>query len=1045
MRVLRVILFALLVASRSLWADDAPSKLSISKSDRIVLLGAGMGARMNHHGFFETEVFLRFPDAEVSIRNLCDDGNTPGFRPHPGRGWDGQFAFPGARELVPARFGVDSKPQGFFETPDEWMTRLGADVVVAFFGFNSSFEGAAGLTRFKKELDAFVRHTLAQKYNSRTVPQLALVSPTSVQDLSATIGTPDGIAQNANLGLYVAVMREVAAQHGVLLIDMFEESQSWWADGVAHTVDGALLSERGYRRLAPVLADALFKASAPLESRRVAVHAAVREKNRLWLADYKIPNGVHVFGRRHKPFGHLNYPAELKKIREMTDIRDRAIWAALRGESFDLEGADAKTSPLPIPKTNLKPYQEGGTPKFRSPPTAMKEMQLPDGYKLSLFASEEMFPDLGNPVQLTFDNKGRLWVATMESYPHYLPGGPKPNDKLHILEDTDGDGVADRKLVFADGLHIPYGFEISHDGVYVAQSGSLIRLQDSDGDDKADRRELILTGFDDHDTHHGISAFCADPSGAFVMCEGIFLHSNVETVYGPQRGTNGGFFRYSPQRKQLHRHAQFSIPNPWGVVYDDHGQDFFLHTSAPNVSWMTPGTVRPVYGRNMKAPTILTSHGVRPTSGIEIVSSRHFPEEVQGDLILGNLIGFHGIKQHQVLEDGTGFTSKYRHDLLVSKDPHFRPADLEFGPDGALYVLDWHNPILNHGHSSARDPLLDRTHGRIYRITYPARPLVKPAKIADATIEELLENLKLVEARTRYRTRRELRGRDPGAVAAPARKWAQRIVPSADGDRLKLEALWVTWGADRVDESLLRELLLSKDHRVRAAAVRVLRNNGHCIPSQRDLLLTAAEDKHGRVRLEAIAAASWLDRAAGLNIVKRAEAKGVDKYSQASIEFAKAALNQVVGTPREKLEVPGHLSAEAGEQFIEGHEIYLRDAHCGTCHQADGMGLPEAGFPPLSKTEWVSGDAGRLIKLTLKGLHGKIRVNAREYPGTVAMPPFESRLSDREIAAVLTYVRSSFGNRAGEISPSQVKAVRAREAARKDPYRTEDFENRQAD
>lgn len=1041
MRVLCLALLVALVGYPSLRADEKPAKLSVSKSDRIVLIGAGMGARMAHHGFFETEVFLRFPKSQLSIRNLCDDGNTPGFRPHPGRGPEEQFAFPGAKELVPAGFQVDSKPQGFFESPDAWLTRLGADVIVAFFGFNSSFEGASGVERFKKELSGFVEHTLGQRYNGKSAPKLALVSPTAVQDLSARQGTPDGIAQNANLGLYVAAMREVAAQHGVLFVDAFTESRSWYDDGEVYAVDGALLNERGYRRLAPFLADAVFKTSAPLEERRDAVHAAVKEKNRLWLADYKIPNGVHVFGRRHKPFGHLNYPAELKKIREMTALRDRGIELALQGQAYFLDDEDASTFELPIPKTNLKDYQDGTKPKFLSPAVAMEGMTLPTGYQISVFASEEQFPDLGNPVQLTFDNKGRLWVATMESYPHFLPGGPRPNDKLHILEDTDGDGLADRKVVFADGLHIPYGFEISHDGVYVAQSGSLIRLRDSDGDDKADERELILTGFDDHDTHHGISAFCADPSGAFVMCEGIFLHSNIETVYGPQRGTNGGFFRYSPQRKELSRHAQFTIPNPWGVVYDAFGQDFFLHTSAPSVSWMTPGTVRPVYGRNMKAPTILTSHGVRPTSGFEIVSSRHFPDEVQGDFILGNLIGFHGIKQHQVLEDGTGYTSKYRHDLLVSKDPHFRPADLEFGPEGALYVLDWHNPVLNHGHASARDPLLDHKHGRIYRVTYPARPLVTPAKIAGASLAELLENLRLPEARTRYRTRRELRGRDVEEVAVAAAKWARAISPTESSDRLKLEALWVTWGADRVDEMLLRELLASKDHRVRAAAVRVLRHNSHRIPGQRELLQIAAEDEHGRVRLEAVAAASWLDRAVGLEIVGKAEAKGVDGYSRTSIEFAKGSLNQVAGGQVEKVMPPAHLAKEAIPRYVQGHEIYARDAHCGTCHGPDGNGLQTAGFPPLAKTSWVTGDPDRLIKLTLKGLHGKITVNGREYAGAVAMPAFEYRLSDHEMAAVLTYVRNSFGNESSPIFSDQVKAVREQESERKLPFRGDELQD----
>ena len=152
---------------------------------------------------------------------------------------------------------------------------------------------------------------------------------------------------------------------------------------------------------------------------------------------------------------------------------------------------------------------------------------------MELFASEKEFPELANPSQIAFDNQGRLWVATMPSYPHYQIGDPKPADKLLIFEDADGDGKADRLRVFADDLHIPIGFEIAPEGVYVSQSDSLVLLKDIDGDDKYDEREYIVSGFDDHDTHHAISAFCVDPSGAIIMGEGYFLHSNIETIYGP--------------------------------------------------------------------------------------------------------------------------------------------------------------------------------------------------------------------------------------------------------------------------------------------------------------------------------------------------------------------------------------------------------------------------------------------------------------------------------------------------------------------------------
>lgn len=857
----------------------APKKLAVKSGDSIVIIGSGMASRMNHYHHLETEIQLRFPDKKLTIRNMGDEGNTPGFRPHPGRNQEGQYAFPGAKELLRTELQAASKPQGHFETPDQWLTRLGADTIVAFFGYNSSFEGPRGLNRYKAELEAFIRHTLSQKYNGESVPQLALVSPTTVQDLSGSFSVPDGSAANKNLELYTQATKEVAEANGALFVDAFAPSKDFGAES---TVDGALLNDQGYRKLAPIVAEGLFGEGKVDNAKRTGVHAAVKEKNFTWINDFKMPNGVHVFGRRYNPFGPGNYPYEIKKTRQMTVNRDQAIWAALAGEAFDLAAADAKTLPLPEVKTNYKPSAKNGTVEYIPGKDAQGKIKAADGYKIELFADEKAFPDLKNPVQLSFDNKGRLWVATMESYPHYRIGDALPKDKLLILEDTDNDGKADKQTVFADDLHIPMGFEISHDGVYVSQSGNLVRLQDTDGDDQYDKYELLLSGFDDHDTHHAIAAFCADPSGAIVMCEGVFLHSNTESVYGPARGTNGGFWRYSPQQKHIVRYSQYSIPNPWGVAFDDYGQDFFLHTSGPSMAWMLPGSVKARYGANMRAPDILTSNKVRPTSGIEIVSSRHFPDEVQGDVLINNNIGFLGTKQHKILESDSGFTTEYVQDLVVSDDRNYRPVDLEFAPDGSLYIVDWQNVLIGHMQHSARDPLRDHVHGRIYRVTYPDRPLVKPAKIDGASIDELLANLALPEYRTRYRTRRELRELDADKVSRAASAWAAK----QKDDRLKLEALWVTWGADRLDVDLLASLLKSKDHKVRSGAVRVARFNEHKLPNLAELLSQAAGDDHGRVRLEAVAAATYLPKSKGAPVLETAKTKEVDSKMKDSFSFA---------------------------------------------------------------------------------------------------------------------------------------------------------------
>lgn len=1014
--------------------------LTPRKNSHILLIGNNLGSRMMNFGHFETELHVRYPDSALFVRNLCDGGDTPGFRPHPGR--ESPWAFPGA-EAFQTELAHPSGSKGHFETPDQWLTRLEADIILAFFGYNESFQGAAGVDNYKAELDAFIRHTLEQRYNGKTPPQLALISPIAFEDLSDRYDLPNGKTENANLKLYTNAMKEVAARHNIRFANVFDATGKWYREASDPlTIDGSQLTEEGYKRFSRLLADEVFGPSSERAGDlRNKIHQAVKEKNWMWHNDYKIPNGVHVYGRRYEPFGPDNYPAELKKIREMTAIRDTAIWLAAKGETMDIKSADAKTTVLPPVETNFNPEQNGSL-RYLYGEDALKSIKMAPGYKIELFASEQEFEDLANPVQMSFDNKGRLWVATMPSYPHYRPGDGKPNDKIIILEDTDNDGKADKQITFADSLHLPVGFELAAEGVYVSQGTNFMLLTDTDGDDVADRREILLSGFDDHDTHHAHSAYTTDPSGAIYMAEGVFLHTNVETSYGPIRGTNGGFFRYSPQRKQLERTAQLPIPNPWGIAFDDWGQPIFAETSGPDVRWMLPGTVKPRYGvaTHKSVNLVEDKHRVRPTSGLEFVTSRHFPDEVQGDFLINNTIGFLGTKMHSLVDDGTGFTSKHRLDLVVSSDRNFRPVDMEFAPDGSLYIIDWHNILIGHMQHNARDPLRDHVHGRVYRVTYPSRPLVEPAKIAGASIDVLLDNLKLPEYRSRYRTHRELRGRNPDEVLPALTQWVARLnIEDEKYDHHLLEALWVSWGLDRVDKNILHQVLQSKDFRARAAGVRVLRYAGHQIPNQAELLKVAAGDEHGRVRLEAIVAASWIEPEKGLAVLEEAGKHPLDEWIKYAYETAQAHLEGKSVKEKKEEGIVTDLQGAERELYIKGKEIYIREGFCITCHQADGAGLTASGFPPLAGTPWVTGDQERLIKIVLKGLQGPIEVKQVEYSGHVPMTPFEGMLNDEEVAAVLTYVRNSFGNKASAIKAEQVAKIRAEVKDKKDFFTSGDL------
>lgn len=1020
----KFLLLCMLVSFLSSCSEDHEQVIQLNAGDRIAFIGSNLCSRMINYNHFESEIYSRFSDSLVYVRNMCDGGNRPGFRPHSGR--NEPWEFPGAEKFYD-EFAAKPSSVGHLETEGEWLDRHNINVVLAFFGTAEALDKQETNDLLREEYKAFIKHSLEQKYHPDKETQLVLIGPTSIENLGSSSALPNGTDLNERLSAITALQESVASEMNVPFVNLFDVSKKWFAGGSDLTVDGLQLNDDGYKKLASYLGDVILGGSSVSISNDLK--AAIDEKNWYWHNDYKMPNGVHAFGRRYDPFGPDNYPDEFKKLRELTANRDTLVWEAAKGLSYNLAEADSHTTELKEVESNYEPGAYGRGGKYLYGDDALNSLTLPEGYKVEMFASEEDFPDLANPVQLSFDNQGRLWVACMPTYPHWKPGDSKPDDKLIILEDTNNDGKADSQKVWADGLHIPVGFEFAPEGVYVSQGTNLILLTDTDGDDKADKKEIIYSGFDDHDTHHVISAFCADPSGALYMGEGVFLHTNVETPYGMVRGTNGGFYRFQPQRRHLERTAQLSIPNPWGIAFDEWGQPIFAETSGPAVRWMLPGTVKSRYGvaTHKSKDLIPEENKVRPTSGLEFVSSRHFPDEVQGDLILANSIGFLGMRQHIMKDDGAGFSTDLRHDIIKSTDGNFRPVDMEFAPDGSLYLVDWHNVLIGHMQHNARDPYRDHVHGRIYRITYPSRPLVDAPEIVDASIDELLENLKLPEYRARYRTKRELRGRDSGKVISALETWLEDLdVDSDNYERHLMEAMWVYWGLNEKNDSLLDNMMNAEDYRVRAAAVRFVRYNGHLLEDQVAMLNRAAEDDHGRVRLEAITAASWLDKDSAMEILATAGKYPLDDWLVHAHQTAVAHVNGVRLEPVKKTDkkAPTDLTKAQLELYHKGEEIYLQDGYCGTCHQENGKGLAATGYPPLVGTRWVLENPERLVKLTLKGLYGPIRVKSVDYPGTVPMTPYEGLLDDEEIASVLTYVRNSFGNKASAIKPEFVAKVR---------------------
>jgi hypothetical protein len=355
-------------------------------------------------------------------------------------------------------------------------------------------------------------------------------------------------------------------------------------------------------------------------------------------------------------------------------------------------------------------------------------------------------------------------------------------------------------------------------------------------------------------------AFTWDPGGALYWQEGTFHRTQVESPFGPQRVHDAGIFRFEPKTLKFQVFVDYGFANPWGHYVDRWGQNFVADASGGANYYGTAFSGQVDYPNKHGGMKQFLEKQWRPTCGCELVASRHFPDDTQGDYLLNNVIGFQGILRYRVKDDGSGFQAVPVEPLLRSSDPNFRPTDLEFGPDGALYLVDWYNPLIGHMQHSLRDPKRDVEHGRIWRITYPKRPLVARPKIAGASISELLDLLKSYEDRTRYRARRELRERPAAEVLSSLETWVSGLDKTdKDYQHHILEALWLHQSLDDVDPTLLKQLLTSPEPRARAAATRVLCYWRDRVENPLEQLRTLVNDDNPRVRLEAVRALSFFE------------------------------------------------------------------------------------------------------------------------------------------------------------------------------------------
>ena len=219
-------------------------------------------------------------------------------------------------------------------------------------------------------------------------------------------------------------------------------------------------------------------------------------------------------------------------------------------------------------------------------------------------------------------------------------------------------------------------------------------------------------------------------SGSVYFQEGTFHHTQVETPWGPpERCANAGVFRYEPRTQKFDIYVTYGFANPHGHVFDQWGQDIVVDGTGSNPFHALLFSSHLDYPNKHNSPPQVYQQRTRPCPGMEILSSSHFPEEQRGNLLVGNVIGFQGILQYKLESRGSSLGANEVEPIVYSSDPNFRPADIEVAPDGSIYFTDWQNPIIGHMQHNIRDPNRDRTHGRVYRVTYDGRALSQPPKI----------------------------------------------------------------------------------------------------------------------------------------------------------------------------------------------------------------------------------------------------------------------------------------------------------------------------
>lgn len=385
---------------------------------------------------------------------------------------------------------------------------------------------------------------------------------------------------------------------------------------------------------------------------------------------------------------------------------------------------------------------------YLSPQETVKRMKVPAGFGVKLYASE---PLMTNPIAMTVDEKGRVWIIESFEYPKRTAPGKAPRDRIVILEDTDGDGVADKRTVFAEGKDFPVseerkakglgafdmasGIEVGHGGCFVGAPPYLYHIKDTNGDNKADSFEIVARGFGSQDTHETLNTFTWGPDGWLYGLHGVFTISKVKqgepgkNEGEPAIDMDAGVWRYHPKLKKFEMFAE-GTSNPWGMDFTSDGECIICCCVIPHLFHIVPGGIyikqggKPSYNQYAYgAIKEICNHTFHKESGwahagLLSLDYPHMPAEYRNSVIFGSIHGC-SLKRNTLKPNGSTYVGSRADDFLVSGDKNFRPIQLRWMPDGSILVSDWHDQ--NPCHQTKADEW-DYERGRLYRIVPPAKP-----------------------------------------------------------------------------------------------------------------------------------------------------------------------------------------------------------------------------------------------------------------------------------------------------------------------------------